>query len=214
MNLQKQIENKINSYDYEQYNSIWCKVIYHNELGLEEQKPNDNLLIKASIEEVYLNYTPESFSYNFQWEKDNWKLSTQNEHKKIIEEMIKYCFVFIEEERQEAIKERNTWLSYFKINGIEEYKNAPEHLKKEINLENHYKYSFIDKDENPKINFKKHHALKDDFLNNLFSKNEVRFYYNKNIEETTKSLSEENRKNVPAIIGMDNEKVALMWFNF
>lgn len=198
MDSQKNIENTINCYDYEQYNSVWCKVISINELDLKQQNVDDNLLIQACIEEIYLNYTSESFDYNFQWKKDNWKLSTQNEHLQLLDEMIKYCFVFIEKERQEAIIERNERLSYSDENGMEEY----------------YKHSFIDKDENPKPDFTEHQELKDNFLNNLFSKDEVRFYYNRDLKQTTKSLSERDRKNVPVVIGIDTKKIALLWFNF
>ncbi|AFM02625.1 hypothetical protein Fleli_0125 [Bernardetia litoralis DSM 6794] len=212
MNSQKQVENEINCYKYEQYNSVWCKVIDRNELDLNQKNQDDNLLIQSCIEEIYYYYTPESFSSP--WDEDNWILSSQNEHEKIIEEMIKYCFIFIEKERQEAIKERDIRLSYSDLKSIEEYKNASPEIKERINLEEYYKYSFIDKDENPKLDFTKHQELKNNFLNNLFSKDKVRFYYNKNLEETTQSLSQEDRDNVPAIIGVDNEKIALFWFNF
>ena len=40
------------------------------------------------------------------------------------------------------------------------------------------------------------------------------FYYNHNLQRTVTSLSLEDTKNVPAVIGIDDEKIALFWFNF
>ncbi len=213
MNTKEQTFNIINHYNYEQYNSVWCKTINSQKLKPNKNDDTVQALILESIETICMNYTSESFTYNFQWREDNWTISTENEHIDIIDEMIKYCFIFREQERQEAIQERNIWLSYFDVNGMKEYEKAPEELKERINLEQHYQQSFINENEEAKPVFVKHKELKDNFLNNLFSEN-VQFYCNHNLEKTKKSLIEKDRKNVPAIIGIDNERVGLFWFNF
>lgn len=201
----------INHYTYEQYNAVWCKVIAFEEI--DEKPKNDKEIIHECIEEIHLYYTPESWCDSYQLKESHWQLS-EGEHIQIVEEIIKGAIFYQEQDRKEEIAMRDEVLSYIDSD-IETYQNASEEAQADIRMyiQNNY-YSPVNEDDLlPPQDFTNYSELKEAFLEAIFTKNK-RFYFNKSLTETQKAILERDRDNVPAVIGIDEEKVALMWFNF
>lgn len=209
---------RINAYQYEQYNSVWCKVVALKHL-IEEgiSEANDETIIKALIEHISMVYTPERWCGHFQLEKDKWH-STTTEHIKVADEMLEACNYYQKLEIQEAIDERDEYLSWYGFDdGMASVAKATGEKLSEAKtlLNSWYKRAVIDEKHQLKyIDFTAHQALKDKFCHQLFSDNS-RFYINKTAEEAKVCLRNENKKRIaPAIIGLDTEKAAMMWFNY
>ena len=202
----------INWYEYEQYNSVWCKVTTYDDR--HKNLKTDLEIIKDLIETISMYYAPESWCNHFQLQKDKWKLSI-SEHYLIAHEIIEACWFYQNNEIQKARQERDEYLSWFDFEGgVEALKNTSEDKQQEAQglLKKWYETSAInEKDELRNIVFNEHDELQDKFLNQLFT-DDARFYINKTIEETEVCLYE-NKRISPAIIGMDNEKMAMFWFN-
>lgn len=201
----------INHYTYEQYNAVWCKVISFEEM---DKKPkNDKEIIYECIEEIHLYYTPERWSDSYQLKESDWQLS-QGEHLQIVEEIIKGAIFYQEKDRQEEIERRDELLSYIDFKGgIKAYQKASQ--KEQENIRKYIKRNYSPINENdllPIQGFTSYAELKEDFLENLFTENK-RFYCNQSLTETQRSIQERDRDNVPAVVGMDGTKAAMMWFN-
>jgi len=201
----------INYYTYEQYNAVWCKVIFLEEMSKKFKDDED--IIYQCIEQIHMYHTPESWCDSYQLQESNWQLS-QGEHIQIVEEIIKGAIFYQEQEKKEDIERRDELLSYIDFEGgIEAYQNASQKKQEDIRKYIQSSYSPINDDDLlPIQNFVSYSELKNEFLDTIFTKNR-RFYFNKSIAETQKSIRERDRDNVPAIIGIDDTKVAMMWFN-
>jgi len=202
----------INQYRYEQYRSIYCKILKKE--PKHKAMATDLQIIEDLIEEISMYHSPESWCGHFQLLKDQWLPST-TEHHLIAKEIIKACWYYQNIEIQEGKQERDEYLSWFGFEG------GVEGLKKETKekqleaaqlLKRWYETSSINEnDELNNIVFNKHLELQHKFLHQLFQEN-ARFYINKTIEQTKVCLYE-NKRISPAIVGIDNEKMALLWFN-
>ena len=207
------ITSNINAYTYEQYNAIWCKVVSLEEISKDVQTDQD--IINECIEEIYMRYTPESWDDVFQWREDTWQLS-QGEHLNIVEEIIKGDIFYRQEEKKEQIEWRDQVLLYIGFEGgIEAYKKASREAQEQVitAIKTNW-YSPVNQDDLLQApDFTEYAQLKNDFLNGIFSENR-RFYFNRTATQAQKAIQEEDRDNVPAVIGIDDQKFAVMWFNF
>ena len=97
---------------------------------------------------------------------------------------------------------------------MEDYRQANHEERQRIRKYIQKHYSPANKDDLlPFQEFLDYSDLKTAFLDTLFAEN-TRFYFNKTAEETQKSIQNKDRRHVPAVIGMDNQQVAILWFNF
>lgn len=205
----------INAYEYEQYNSIWCKVLTYDEM--DKNLTTDSEIITNLIDTISMCYTPESWCGHFQLEEDHWKLSL-SEHHLIVNEMIEACWFYQNDEILSAQQDRDELLSVcFDIQGgTKNIENESEEKQKKVQdfLKRWYASNGVinEKNELANIVFQSHEELREKFLFQLFAK-DVRFYINKTIEEAKKCLYD-NARISPAVIGIDDEKVAMLWFNY
>ena len=217
---------EINSYTYEQYDTAWCKGDYisdvysYNTAGAEVlQKylrvPNnlDNqlALIRLYIEDNLTLFTPESFIYHRTLRDSNWTLVSKEEAITTLNLIVEYSLFKVEQQKMEAHKEREEWLSYFDINSIAAYENASDEIKATVNLASFYEMNGLSPNGEPRFEFIDFEALQITFSEALFNK-EPAFFTNMSSDTVMEALKEE--KVPPTIIGMDEEKIAMFWFNF
>ncbi|OJJ17072.1 hypothetical protein BKI52_30630 [marine bacterium AO1-C] len=204
------ISSNINTYTYEQYNSVWCKVV-----SLEENNPSDSEVIYECLDNIYMYYTPESWADVFQLKEDHWQLS-QGEHVEVVEAIIQGAIFHRQKEKKEQIEWRNQVLLYVGFEGgMEAYKKSSQEVQTEVRaaIKDNW-YSPVNKDDLlPPPNFTEYTELKTEFLNNTFTIN-TRFYFNRTVIQAKKSIQEGDSENVPAVIGIDDNQAAMMWFNF
>lgn len=202
----------INTYRYEQYHSVWCKVLAKDQSFAHVK--SDEAIIKELIEQINLYHTPESWCSHFQLQKDTWIL-TKDEHHSIVAAMKEACVYYQNKAIEAASKERDEYLSWYGFEGgIKALKNAPPEQQAEAKriLQQWYETSSIDEHNAlTDLVFTKQDELQDRFLNGLFGK-DARFYVNKTLEQIKHCLYE-NTRLCPAVAGIDAEKMALFWFN-
>lgn len=210
--------SNINAYDYEQYNAVWCKAVSLE--AIQENNPkkklNDQKIIYECIEEIHMYYTPESWTGAYQLQEGVWQVS-RGEHIEIVEEIIKGAVFYRQEEKKAQIEHRDKILTYMEDfeGGFEAYQKASPEEKNRIRThitDNWYSPANED-DLLPPVDFNEHAELKNEFLNVAFTK-KARFYFNKTKVEAQKSIQEEDRENIPAVVGIDDHMAAMMWFNF
>jgi len=205
--------SSINAYTYEQYNSVWCKVVSLEEIRKDVQ--TDHEIIYECLDAIYMYYTPESWGDVFQLQEDDWQLS-QGEHIEVVAAIIQGAIFHRQKEKKEQIEWRNQVLLYIGFEGgIEAYKKSSQEAQAEVRtaIKNNW-YSPVNKDDLlPPPSFTEYAQLKNDFLNATFSEN-GRFYFNRTAAQTQKAIQEDDGENVPAVIGIDDDKAAMMWFNF
>ena len=160
-------------------------------------------------------YTPESWMGVFQLQEDTWQLS-KGEHIEIVEEIIQGAIFYRQKDKKADIEHRDEVLTYIGFEGgFEAYKSASTEERKRVRTsitDNWYSPANED-DLLPPTNFTEHVELQNEFLNTTFSKN-ARFYFNRTAAQAQKAIQDRDRDNVPAVVGIDGNQVAMMWFNF
>lgn len=205
--------SNINAYDYEQYNAVWCKVVSLEDI--EKKTKNDQEIIYEYLEYIHMYYTPESWTGVFQLQEDNWQLS-QGEHTEVVEAIIKGAIFYRQEDKKEQIERRDKVLTYIGFEGgFEAYKNASPEERKRVrtSIADNWYNPVNEEDLLPPTNFTEHAELQNEFLNTTFSQ-PARFYFNRTAAQAQTAIQERDRDNVPAVIGINAKKVAMMWFNF
>lgn len=211
---------------YEQYGCPWCKVqpleemqslcygknkplIAHYLLTNSPTLESKKALIQVFLEEVLYNYTPESFLY-YEMLKYRWLPSNMQEHDAILVKMQERLDTSLEKYKEEAQAALLEYLSYWDLNGMEEYENASEEIKAQVNLANFpniYGYRF---EGIPDDNFSDYPALMHTFLTEVFDKNSVQFFVNVLPDEMETFW---DKREMPAVIGIDNQVIGLFWWN-
>ena len=223
---QEEIIDEINCFTYEQYDSVWCKteliknlenysydksiinVFFKDPNSIKYQKD----IIKIYIDDNLTYVTPESFCYRHSLLEADWKLSENKAHIEIIDVIIENSFFYIQKQIKDAENERKEWLSHWGLNNISEYENASKEIKDEINLPKFYEnFGFTPKG-GPWLDFTEYNLLKRYFLEELFCQDHVNFFVNMSPDEVQVIL--ESKRNIPAVIGIDSEKIGLFWYNY
>lgn len=225
---QEIIINTINYFTYEQYNAGWCKAASIEELKSSYKKANqqyiDNYrkkptseqytqdIIQLFFSEFLMSYVPESFMYLGTLEATNWQLSENQEHIQLLEKIIDKSFFHIHQQINEAEEQKLEWLSYFGLKDWGEYEIASDEVKKEVNLPSYYRDYGFSPEGKVRLDFTEYPRLEQYFLEDLFNPQTVRYFFNIHPEQFEELI--ETEETIPAVIGLDLDKIALFWFNF
>ncbi|MFN0200419.1 MAG: hypothetical protein ACKVTZ_02810 [Bacteroidia bacterium] len=210
---------------YEQYGCPWCKMqpleemqslcfgknkslVAHyltNPPTIESQQT----LIQVFLSEVLYNYTPESFLY-YEMLKYIWLPSNAREHDTVLAKMQERLDTSLEKYKAKAQAALLEYLSYWGLNNREEYENAPEEIKAQVNLANFPNIYGYRLEGIPDDNFSDYPALIHTFSTEVFDKNSVQFFVNV-LPNDIEAFWEKGE--MPAVIGIDNQMIGLFWWN-
>ncbi|MGH1336859.1 MAG: hypothetical protein ACRBFS_12105 [Aureispira sp.] len=223
---QEETIEEINYLTYEQYQAGWCKVALIN--GLENYGEDKDIVKRflkepsslTACQEVMSMYlednisyvTPESFCYRYRLLNATWQLSEEGEHLAIINDIIEHSFFHIQRQIEKKEAERKEWFSHWGLKDISAYENAPQEVQKEVNLPKFYENYGFTPEGGPWLEFTEYKLLKRYFLEDLFHQDTVQFFVN--MPPSKVSAVFESEENIPAVIGIDADKIGLFWFNY